>query len=165
MFRKLPVFLVVSLVLAACATTASAGPQIHVEGAWARPADVGSMGEPGATPDMQNMPGMSGSGVNSAAYFVIVNDGNEADTLIGVSSEVANSTEMHETRIENDVAQMFPVVSLDIPAHGNVEFKPSGYHVMLVGLTQDLKEGDSIKITLHFDKSGSITLDVRIRQQ
>jgi copper(I)-binding protein len=114
---------------------------------------------------MSGMPGMSASETNSAVYFVIVNDGGEADTLIGVVSEIANSAEIHETRIENDVAQMIPVSRLDIPAHGRVEFKPSGYHVMLVGLTQDLKEGDSLKLTLQFEKSGAITIDVPIRQE
>ncbi len=120
------------------------------------------------TPDaqgMSDMPGMSMSGTNSAAYFVITNDGDEADTLIGATSEVASSTEMHETRIENDVAQMVPVSRVDVPANGSIEFKPGGYHVMLVGLTRDLKVGDTLKLTLQFEKSGEVTLDVPIRQE
>ena len=180
MYRRFFGFGAMLLILAACSTSANAGPQIHVENAWARPADVGPMSETVATPDMQTMPGMSGSetpemqmsdmpgmtdGTNSAVYFVIVNDGDEADTLMGISSEVASSTELHETRIENDIAQMMPVASVVVPAHGSVEFKPSSYHVMLVGLTQDLKEGDSLKITLQFEKSGTIMVDVPIRQQ
>ena len=182
MYRKLFGFLIVLLSLTACATPATAGPKIHVESAWARPADAGPMAETGGAPGMQDMsgmsgsetpnpqgmsdmPGMSGSGTNSAAYFVIMNDGDEADTLIGVTSEVASSTEMHETRIENDVAQMVPVPRVDVPAHGSIEFKPGGYHVMLLGLTQDLKEGNTLKLALQFEKSGAITLDVPIRQE
>ena len=111
-----------------------------------------------------DMPGMTMSGTNSAAYFMIMNDGDEADTLIGASSEVASSTEMHETRIENDVAQMAPVQRVDVPAHGSIEFRPGGYHVMLVGLNQDLIVGDTLKLTLQFEKSGEVTLDVPIQQ-
>lgn len=179
MYRKLFSILVVLLFLTACATPATAGPKIHVESAWARPTDASSMagasgtagmqdmtgGETSDTQGMTEMPGMSGSGTNSAAYFIIVNDGSEADSLIGITSEVANSAEMHETRIENDVAQMVPISRVDVPANGSIEFKPGGYHVMLVGLTQDLKVGDTLNLTLQFEKSGEVALDVPIRQE
>jgi periplasmic copper chaperone A len=182
LYRKFFIFLATLLLLAACATPATTGPKIRVESAWARPAVVSPMVETSGTPGMQdmpgmsgsetpdtqgmsNMPGMSGSETNSAVYFVIINDGDEADTLIGVASEVASSTEMHETRIENDVAQMVPVPRVDVPAHGSIEFKPGGYHVMLVGLTQDLKEGNTLKLTLQFEKSGAISVDVPIRPE
>ena len=182
MYRKVFSFLAVLLFLTACAAPAAAGPKIHVESAWARPASASSMTDESGiagmqdmsgmagneTPEaqsMNNMPGMSGNGTNSAAYFVVVNDGDETDTLIGVASEVASSTEMHETRIENNVAQMVPVSRVDVPAHGSIEFKPGGYHVMLVGLTQDLKAGNTLKLTLQFEKSGEVTLDVPIQQE
>lgn len=182
MYRKFFIFLAAVLTLSACAAPATAGPKIHVESAWARPADASPMGGTSGTAGTQDMPGMtgsettdtqgmtnmlgmSGSGTNSAAYFVIVNDGDEADSLIGVASDIANSAEMHETRIENDVAQMVPVSRVEVPAHGSIEFKPGGYHVMLVGLTQDLKAGNTFKLTLQFEKSGEITLDVPIRQE
>ena len=67
--------------------------------------------------------------------------GSEADALIGATSEVASNTELHETQIVNDVAEMSPVPRVDVPARGRIEFKPGGYHVMLVGLTQDLSRG------------------------
>ncbi len=160
--------------LTACAASAPAGPKISVENAWARPAIVGSMsatptmqdmtGASGsATPAMQGMPGMAGSGTTSAAYFVIVNQGSEADTLIGATSGVASKAELHETRIVNDVAEMAPVPHVDVPAGGRVEFKPGGYHVMLEGLNQDLKVGETIQLTLQFEKSGAITLEVPIQ--
>ena len=156
--------MLVFLLLTACAGPATAGPKISVENAWARPAAVGSMSGTSDMQGMSDMSGMSDSGTNSAAYFVIVNAGSEADTLLGVSSEVASQAEMHETRIENDVAKMVPVSRVDVPARGRVEFKPGGYHVMLIGLNQDLKEGNTIKLTFQFEKSGTITLDVPIRQ-
>jgi copper(I)-binding protein len=108
---------------------------------------------------------MSGSETTSAVYFVIVNEGGEADTLIGATTDVANQAEIHETQIVGDVAEMAPVPRVDIPAHGRIEFKPGGYHVMLVGLTRDLKEGETLKLTLRFEKSGAITLDVPIQQE
>ncbi len=58
-----------------------------------------------------------------------------------------------------------PIPRLDIPGVGRIEFKPGGYHMMLVGLTQDLKAGGTFKLTLQFEKSGAITLDVPIRTE
>ena len=112
---------------------------------------------------MQDMSGMSGSGTTSAAYFVIVNQGSEADTLIGATSGVASKIEMHETHIINDVAEMLPVPRLEVPAGERIEFKPGGYHLMLEGLTQDLKVGETIKLTLQFEKSSAIMIDVPIQ--
>ena len=176
------------LVLAACASPASSGPQIHVESAWVRPAMAGNSSTlpadqamagmaasstpagqamtdmaGSATPAAGDMSGMAGDGATSAVYFIIKNDGNEADTLVGASSTVASQAEVHQTLIQNDIAEMVPVPSLDIPAHGQVEFKPGGYHVMLVGLTQDLTVGQTIQVTLQFEKSGAITIDVPVQ--
>ena len=168
MYRKIFSILVALSVLSACATSAPAGPKVRVENAWARPAAASSMNEGSGTAgmqDMSGMSGMSGSETSSAVYFVIVNEGGEADTLIGATTDVANQAEMHETQIVGDVAEMAPVPRVDIPAHGRIEFKPGGYHVMLVGLTRDLKEGETLKLTLQFEKSGAITLDVPIQQE
>ena len=169
MVRKLFSFLVTLVMLTACATPAPAGPKVHVENAWARPTTAASpMDGVTVTPDMAGMPGMSGvaeSGPSSAVYFVIMNEGNEADALIGASTNMAKTAELHETLIKNDVAEMDPVARIDIPAHGRIEFKPGGYHLMLLGLTQELKVGETIKLTLQFEKSGTITLDVPIQQE
>ena len=165
MYCRLLVFCGAMLMLTACTTSTVTGPKIHVESAWARPAAVGSMDMTSSTPEMQNMPGECLGVKRTAVYFVIVNDGGEMDTLVGAASDVATSAEVHETQIENDVAKMIPITHVDIPAHGRIEFKPLSYHMMLVGLTQDLKEGESIKVTLFFEKSGTITLDVPIRQE
>ena len=162
MYRTSISILVALLVLSACAP---AGPEVRVENAWARPAAASLMKEGSGTAEMQDMSGMSGSETTSAVYFVILNEGGEADTLIGATADVANEAEMHETHIEGDVAKMAPVPRVDIPAHGRIEFKPGGYHVMLVGLTRDLKDGQTFKLTLRFEKSDAITLDVPIQQE
>ena len=164
MHRWLPVT-VVLLLLTACAAPAPAAPRIQVQKAWARPTLAGSMGDMTPTSAMSGttMPGMTASEATSAAYFVIVNDGDAADALVGASADVAGTVELHETRVVNDVAQMAPVARVEIPAHGRVEFKPGGYHVMLMGLTHDLMQGETLKLTLQFEKSGAVTLDVPVQ--
>jgi copper(I)-binding protein len=151
--------------LAAGAVAAPAGPRIRVEGAWARPAAANPMHAGNKSSPMQGMPGMSGGETTSAVYFVIANEGSQADVLLGASTEAARKADIHETRIQNDVARMVPVPRLDVPARGRVEFKPGGYHVMLIGLTRDLKAGETLALTLQFEKSGAIRLDVPIRRE
>jgi len=165
MSRILFSFLVTLVILTACATPVPAGPRVHVENAWARPTTAGAIRGGSATPEMQGMSGISESEMTSAVYFVIVNEGSQADTLIGASTDVAKVVEMHETQIKDDVAEMVPVSHVDIPARGRIEFKPGGYHVMLIGLTQDLKVGETLKLTLQFEKSGAIALVVPIQPE
>jgi len=168
MIRRLLGFLSILLVLTACAAATPVASGVHVENAYALPTVANQMNEVTGTPDnqgMSGMPGMSLSDSTSAVYFVIVNDTSEVDTLIGASSDAASQTTLHETRMNGDVAEMVPVNSVDIPAHGRFEFKPGGYHVMLVGLTRDLKEGNTFKLSLKFEKNGTITLEVPVRQE
>ena len=165
MVRKLFILLATLVMLTACAAPAPTVPKVHVENAWARPTTASAMNVGSATPEMQGMSGMSASETSSAVYFVLVNDGDAADALIGASADVAKVVDLHETQINNDVAQMIPVSRVEVPAHGKIEFKPGGYHVMLDGLTRDLKVGDTLKLTLQFEKSGAIALDVPVQQE
>jgi len=50
------------------------------------------------------------------------------------------------------------------PSHagGSAEFKPGGMHIMLVGLKQPLKAGDSFPLTLAFQKAGAVETTVMI---
>ena len=168
MVRRSFSLFILGLILTACAAQASSGPAIRVEHAWARPTAANPTGGASAMPGLSasatpGMPGMGGDGATSAVYFVIVNDGGQADTLIGAACDAASIAEVHQTQIVNDIAEMAPAPRLVVPAHGKVEFAPGGYHVMLMGLTRDLKVGETLKLTLTFEKSGAITLAAPIQ--
>jgi hypothetical protein len=75
----------------------------------------------------------------------------EAVRVVGVRSPVAGMSELHETRIEQGVAKMLPVTAIEIPAGGSAELKPGGYHVMLMGLKQQVKEGESVPLTVLYE--------------
>jgi copper(I)-binding protein len=79
-------------------------------------------------------------------------------TLVDVSSPAAKIVEIHEMKIADGVMKMIAVDRLPLPAGRAVELKPGGYHVMLMGLAQPLKEGDTVplKLTLE-DKAGKKT--------
>ena len=68
--------------------------------------------------------------------------------LIEAKSPVAGVVEVHEMTMEKDVMKMRAVKGLDLPAGKSVELKPGGYHVMLMDLKQQMKEGDTVPLTL-----------------
>jgi len=68
--------------------------------------------------------------------------------LIEVRSPVANIVEVHEMLMEGDVMKMRALPGLDLPAGKAVALKPGGYHVMLIDLKGQLKEGDRVPLTL-----------------
>jgi periplasmic copper chaperone A len=68
--------------------------------------------------------------------------------LVGAQSPAAAVVEIHEMTMDNDVMRMRAIESLDLPAGQTVELKPGGYHVMLIDLKAQAKEGDTIPVTL-----------------
>lgn len=68
--------------------------------------------------------------------------------LVAASSPVAAVVEIHEMAMENNVMKMRAVPGLELPAGKAVDLKPGGYHVMLMGLKQQVKEGDAVAVTL-----------------
>jgi copper(I)-binding protein len=68
--------------------------------------------------------------------------------LVSASSPVAGVVELHEMAMNKDVMKMRAVPGNDIPAGKGAELKPGGYHVMLMNLKSQMKEGEVVPITL-----------------
>jgi len=104
-------------------------------------------------------------GENSAVYLMLHNHSNQADELIGVSSEVAEAVEVHLSQMgANGEMQMSPQTSVPLAAGEEVMFQPGGYHIMLVGIKQDLKVGEHFRVVLHFKTHADITVDVAVQE-
>jgi len=96
---------------------------------------------------------------NSAAFMLFDNKGG-ADKLLSVSGDIAKEIQIHSMITENGVMKMRELPALDIPANAKAELKPGGYHVMLIGLKDGLKEGDKFPLKLKFEKAGEVTVQV-----
>ncbi len=68
--------------------------------------------------------------------------------LVEAKSPVAGVVEVHEMTMEKDIMKMRAIPGLDLPAGKAVELKPGGYHVMLMDLKQQMKEGEIVPLTL-----------------
>lgn len=74
--------------------------------------------------------------------------------LVEAASPVAGVVEIHEMALENNIMRMRAVPSLPLPAGRAVELKPGGYHVMLMDLKQQMKEGEVVPVTLVVETAG-----------
>jgi copper(I)-binding protein len=97
-------------------------------------------------------------------YMTLANKSNTADRLTGASSDVAAKVQIHEMAVANGVMQMRQLVNgLAIPAGGSVTLKPGRYHVMLIGLKKPLTAGETLLLTLSFEKAGNISVTVPVK--
>ena len=93
-------------------------------------------------------------------YLTITNKGSEADRLVGGATAIAMKTEIHEMSMDGGVMKMRPLADgLEIAPGETVVLKPGGLHIMLMKLTGPIRRGDTVAITLTFEKAGEITLD------
>lgn len=106
------------------------------------------------------LPGQPAGG----GYLVVTNKGAEADRLVGGSTPAAGRVEIHTMEIVNDVMTMRPVEGgVEIPAGGSVELKPGGLHLMFLEVSEPFREGQTVPVTLEFEKAGTVELHMAVR--
>ena len=115
--------------------------QPKIENAWAR-----------ATP---------GKAENGAAYLTIVSP--VPDRLTAASTPDAKIAELHEMTMQGGVMKMRPLPNgIELPAGKPITLKPGGMHIMLMGLKQPLKKGETFPLTLSFEKAGTKEVNVAV---
>lgn len=87
------------------------------------------------------------------------------DRLIAVASPVASRVQVHESRMESNMMMMRELRDgLPLPAGQPVELKPGGNHLMLLGVTEPLKAGDSVPLTLTFASARPFEITATVGQ-
>ena len=96
-------------------------------------------------------------------YMTITNTGTVPDRLIRGATGISSRFELHEMSVDNGVMKMRELRDgVEIKPGEKVEFKPGSYHVMFMGLTQQLVQGESFKATLQFEKAGKVDVNFAI---
>ncbi|MFP4440124.1 MAG: copper chaperone PCu(A)C [Chloroflexaceae bacterium] len=159
--------------LAACGagtpgTTTESGSDadgITVRDPWVRAMVAGGDAEmdagEGAMSD--DMGTMDHGGSTSAAYMTLVNGSATADALISAATDAAEVVELHTVIMEENVMRMRPVEQIEVPANGETELRPGGFHIMLIGLQRDLNAGDGVELTLTFENAGEVTVSAPVQ--
>jgi periplasmic copper chaperone A len=96
-------------------------------------------------------------------YFTITNTGREPDRLVGGSVEVASRFELHEMSVTDGVMRMRPVGAIELKPGASVELKPGGLHAMFLDLKAPLREGETVRGTLVFERAGTVPVVYRVR--
>ncbi|MFE2599991.1 copper chaperone PCu(A)C [Streptomyces sp. NPDC059396] len=116
----------------------SEGPQLSVSGAY--------MPEP--VSDL------------AAGFVVVTNKGGTADKLTSVTGDISDDITIHKT--ENQ--KMMEVTSFDIPAGGELDLERGGSHIMFMNLKHRPRQGEKVRIELHFQKTDPITVELPVKE-
>lgn len=120
---------IASIAIAASFFASAAHAQVTVTNAWVR-----------ATVPQQKATG---------AFMQIQSP--QDSKLVSASSPLTPVVEVHEMAMQDNIMKMRHIPTLDLPAGKSVELKPGGHHVMLMDLKQQVKEGESVPLTLVFE--------------
>ena len=116
-------------IVAIAMLAAAAQAQVTVKDAWVR-ATVPQQKATGAFMQLQSAKG---------------------SRLVSASSPLTPNVEVHEMAMQDNVMRMRQVPAIELPAGKTVDLKPGGYHIMFMNLTQPVKEGDTVPLTLVFE--------------
>ncbi|MCX7288393.1 MAG: copper uptake system-associated protein [Rhodobacterales bacterium] len=110
-----------------------------------------------------HIPQPAASAKAAGGFMAIVNNGTEPDRLIGIESDIAAKSEVHESKVDAaGIGTMTHVDALEIPAGQTVSLEHGGYHIMFMGLTGTLTEGEMYKATLIFERTGRVEIEFMI---
>ena len=101
---------------------------------------------------------------NSAAFLTITNNTSKNIKLVSATSNIAERVELHNHIKEDGMMKMRQVNSVMLKAHSTTALQPGGYHVMFLGLKNNLSEGNKVNFTLYFDNGDEITLNAPVKK-
>jgi periplasmic copper chaperone A len=132
-------WLAAALLVSIASYAAGNAGDIEISGAWSR---------------------ATAPGQDAAAVDLTITS-KQAATLVGVSSPVAKTAELHSMTTEGGMMRMREVKSIELPAGKHVNLRESGYHLMLNGLKAPLKEGETVPLTLSIEmgKQGAVKIE------
>ena len=85
--------------------------------------------------------------------------------LLSVQTPVAKIVQIHESTMKNDVMSMQPVDFVALPAGKAVTLDPHSYHVMLIDLVGQVKEGDKVPLTLTVENANGEKESIKVEAE
>jgi copper(I)-binding protein len=141
--RIMLVAIVISVVLVACSDGDKSS--VTVDDAWGR---------------------TSPAVAANAAFYMVIEGGSDADTLVSADAAACGLTELHVSVMTDGVMSMQHLPDgIDVPAGETVMLEPGSFHVMCIDRQQEFVAGASIPLTLEFAGAGTIDVNVEIRDE
>ncbi len=136
--RRLLLLVISGLAVAGCGSAGAT--EVVVRDAWSPP-----------TPPITNV---------AAFYLTIHNPTATGDALVGATSPSCDEMQIHESVVTGDVASMGELTEVSIAADADIVFEPNGLHLMCLGVTKPVEVGDTIAVTLDFERSRLLEIEV-----
>ena len=104
------------------------------------------------------------AGGDCGVFMTLTNSSSQGDTLVAAQTNVAARAELHTVAMDMEGGmKMQHIENIPVPASSSVELKPGSLHVMLFGLSKELKTGDTFPLTLRYEKGGENTVQVQVK--
>ena len=104
------------------------------------------------------------AGQQATGAFMTVTASSDSK-LLSVQTPVAKIVQIHESTMKNDVMSMHPVDFVALPAGKAVTLDPHSYHVMLIDLVGQVKEGDKVPLTLTVENANGEKESIKVEAE
>lgn len=95
--------------------------------------------------------------------YLTINNAGAADRLVGAKSDRAEEVQIHEMKMTGAVMEMRELdKGIPVPAKSTVKLEPGGYHLMFTNVSRPFKEGETLAVTLIFEKAGPIEVELAV---
>jgi periplasmic copper chaperone A len=92
----------------------------------------------------------------AAGYVTLANNSDKPIDLVDISSADYGSAMLHQTVSSGSTQKMVMVDKLTVPAHGEAQIAPGGYHVMLEDAKHKIAPGDTVHLKLRFSDGETV---------
>ena len=100
----------------------------------------------------------------TAPVFMKIKNAGAADRLLRASTPVAASVALQEAVAADASQAAKPVAAIVVGAGTDVDLVRNGPHLLLSGLKKQLDAYDTFKLTLVFEKAGSMVVEVAVEE-
>ena len=104
----------------------------------------------------------SANPMSGAAFMVIRNAGPGDERLVAARADISERVELHTHVMEDGVARMREIEAIEVPAGGEARLERRGLHVMFLGLTRPLEDGDRFPLELVFESGRTLEIEVPV---
>ncbi|MDA3875462.1 MAG: copper chaperone PCu(A)C [Halothiobacillus sp.] len=101
----------------------------------------------------------------SAVFLTMKNSSDQPEALIKATAPGFKAVQMHKSIQVDGMHRMIEEKEIAIPAHGETQLAPGGYHIMLIGPKNPLVAGDHVPLTLTFSDGTKETLQVPVKKR
>ena len=100
----------------------------------------------------------------TAMFLQLNNASGDSHALVKAESDVSKSVELHEHKMQDGMMKMGQVAQIDLAPNVSTALQPGGYHIMLIGLKNDLAEGQNVDVNLVFQDGSNIKIQAPVKK-